>query len=133
MADVKLTDRDRADLNDYLNSYAKKIPDKDIAEIEKKLDKKIGHLRKNKNLPSFIPLMIDQLKGLAFLLDSSIISENERSRVIAALHYFVWAEDRIPDYIPVIGYIDDAFVISVVYHDVKKYITQVKRSEGYLL
>lgn len=127
MADVKLTDRDRADLRDYLTLYAKKISDKDIAEIEKKLDKKIVHLRKNKNLPSFIPLMIKQLKGLALLLDSSIISENEKSRIIAALHYFIWAEDRIPDYIPVIGYIDDAFVISVVFDEFKGDIAIARR------
>lgn len=127
MADVKLTDRDRSDLRDYLTLYAKKISDKDIAEIEKKLDKKIVHLRKNKNLPSFIPLMIKQLKGLALLLDSSIISENEKSRIIAALHYFIWAEDRIPDYIPVIGYIDDAFVISVVFDEFKGDIAIARR------
>ena len=129
MTDVKLTDRDRADLRNYLTLYAKKISDGDIAEIEKKLDKKIVHLRKNKNLPSFIPLMIKQLKGLTLLLDSSIISENEKSRVIAALHYFVLAEDRIPDYIPVIGYIDDAFVISVVFSEFKRDIAKIKMNK----
>jgi len=45
--------------------------------------------------------------------------------IFAALLYFISPIDVIPDFIPVIGYIDDAFVIALtikgVQHDIDKY------------
>ena len=45
--------------------------------------------------------------------------------IIAAILYFVWPQDLVPDYIPVVGYADDAaviaFTISQVEVDIQKY------------
>jgi uncharacterized membrane protein YkvA (DUF1232 family) len=38
---------------------------------------------------------------------------------VAAVLYFVWPLDAIPDFIPVIGYVDDAFVMAFVVKSIK--------------
>ncbi len=126
-SDIKLTGQDKKELLTFLDAYARKIPIEVINEMEDKLDKKVRRLRKRKRLPSFVRKMISQIKDLTLLLDYSAISQRKLNRVISALHYFVWAEDRIPDYIPVIGYLDDAFVISIVYQEVKEDVRQFKK------
>ena len=126
MADVKLSKADKDELLTYLCDYVKNIPDNDINEIDKKLEEKVQFLLKRENVPSFISKMIAQVNDLKLILKSSIVAETERSKALAALHYFIWAEDGIPDYIPVVGFLDDAFVISVVHHDVRKAIHTIK-------
>lgn len=123
MTDVKLTDDDRDQLLKFLEKYSKKISEKDISVIQKKLNKKIHHLEHNKNTPGYVSKMLKQIDDLYSLFDNPVITTSERNRVLAALHYFIWAEDQIPDYTPVIGYLDDAFLISVVHREVRKYIT----------
>ena len=39
---------------------------------------------------------------------------SSKTMVIAGLLYFISPIDLLPDYIPILGYIDDAFVMSVV-------------------
>lgn len=129
MIDVRLSKQDKEDLLKFLDTYSKKISTDDINEIETKLSKKLRRLRRSKKLPSFVRKMFTQLKDLVILLDSPTISKDALNRVISALHYFIWAEDRIPDYIPVIGYLDDAFVVSIVYQEVREDISQFKRKK----
>ena len=127
MTDIKLSRKDEEDLLAFLEKYAQNISKKHINEIEIKLEKKLTVLRHNKKLPSFVKVMISQIKDLNKLFVSASTSSDDHKRVIAALHYFVWAEDRIPDYIPVVGYLDDAFIIATVYNEVKREIKCVKK------
>jgi len=46
--------------------------------------------------------------------------------IIAGLLYFISPFDLIPDVIPVVGYLDDIFVISLVVKGVKKDLDQYK-------
>ncbi len=39
--------------------------------------------------------------------------------IIAAIVYFVSPIDLIPDFIPIVGYIDDVFIIGLVIRSVK--------------
>ena len=121
-----LSQKDKDDLLEFVSNYAKKISIEDLNEIETKLKRKLLKLRKMKKLPKFVDVMISQIEELVLLLNSSTISEEKLDKVIAALHYFIWAEDKIPDYIPVIGYLDDAYIISVVHRDVRSEILQVR-------
>lgn len=50
--------------------------------------------------------------------------------IVAALLYFVSPADLIPDFIPVIGYIDDAAVIALVLRGVRGDLTKFERWES---
>jgi uncharacterized membrane protein YkvA (DUF1232 family) len=52
-----------------------------------------------------------------------------KTLVIAGLLYFISPIDLLPDYIPVLGYIDDAFVISLVMNAVA---TEIERYGEYI-
>jgi len=127
MTDVKLNKEDKKNLLKFLEHYAEKVSDKHIAEIDRKLKHKISVVRHNKKLPSFVDKMIRQIQDLDRVFNSDILTDEKRKRVIGALHYFVWAEDRIPDYIPIVGYLDDAFIISIVHNEVKKELETISR------
>lgn len=127
MDDIKLTDQDKKELLDYLNDYSKNIPKATIDEIDKKLNKKINKLKHKRSLPGYVKVMGRQIEDLSLLLRHSNVEDESYNKVVAALYYFILPEDRIPDYIPVIGYLDDAFIISVVHSDVKKEINKVKQ------
>ena len=126
MPKIKLNSQDKSDLLKFVRDYSKNISDNDIDEIENKLDKKISSLKKKKNLPSYMPKMISQAEDLALLLNSPTISNENLDIVIAALHYFIWSEDKIPDYLPVVGYLDDAFIVEAIHKEVKKDIKTLK-------
>ena len=124
MSDIVLTKKDKEELLNFLGEYSNKISETDIEEIEQKLDKKVNHLKKNKQLPAYVNTMFKQMRKLSKLIYANDIEEDMRNKVIAALHYFIWAEDKIPDYMPVVGYLDDAFIISIVYSKAKGYISK---------
>ena len=120
MTNIKLSERDKEDLLEFLNDYSLKVSPADIKEIDNKLSKKISFLKKKKNMPSFTKKMIRQLRDLQDIWESQNIPKEERARITAGLHYFIWAEDKIPDYIPVLGYLDDAFIIDIIHRAVTK-------------
>ncbi len=122
MSDVQLSNMDKVKLKKYLKEYSNNISMQDIEEIESKLVKKVNKIKKSKNTPGFVLKMLKQINDLSCLLSSPEIPNNKLDTVIAALHYFIWAEDIIPDYIPVLGYIDDAYVISLVHNEVKEFM-----------
>ena len=51
--------------------------------------------------------------------------------IIAGVIYFVSPIDAIPDFIPVIGFMDDAFVISLVMRGVRKDVENFREWESY--
>ena len=111
MTEISLSQQDKEELLEYLVKYEKNIDKYEVGEVKNKLDKKVSQLRKKKNLPSYIGKMISQINYLTEALELKDLSEEKRKKVVAAFHYFIMAEDRIPDYIPIVGYLDDAFII----------------------
>lgn len=120
MPSITLNEQDKKELLEYLTEYASKVSEKEINELSPKLTKKLSLLRKKKHLPSYVGRMISQICFLQELLESQEILVDKRNKIVAGLHYFIVAEDRIPDYIPAVGYLDDAFIISTIYQDVRK-------------
>ena len=126
MNTIVLTESDKEELLQFLEKISSNITHEDLGVIERKLSKKINCIRKNKLLPKYVDEMIRQIKKMMPLLSSKNIETDALNRIIAAFDYFLKPEDKIPDYIPVIGYIDDAFVISTVFNSVKECVTQLK-------
>jgi len=108
-------------------------PDKTRAVLEKALDKarKVkGPLEKVwENLQMMIGLVKDWLTGNYREVPRSTIV-----MIVAALLYLISPIDVIPDFIPIIGYLDDVFVIGLVinriFKDLEKYKEWKERQEG---
>ncbi|HCI88255.1 MAG TPA: hypothetical protein DHV53_06350 [Gammaproteobacteria bacterium] len=47
------------------------------------------------------------------------MSDDERNSIRSALYYFVDADDVIPDYIPGIGFLDDAIYAEIVIQELR--------------
>ena len=91
MSDVQLSNKDKKELVKYLKKYSNNISVDDIDEIESKLAKKVKKVKNIKNIPRYMLKMLKQIDDLSYLLSSPEIPNNELDKVIAALHYFIWA------------------------------------------
>ena len=121
MSNAVLSEEKKDELMKYIDDYSKKLSKSDSHEILRKLKKKNTSIRKKKNPFSYVKKMVLQSEDLVFLFENKSVPQEKLDRVLAALYYFIWAEDIIPDYTES-GYLDDAFVISVVHKEVKEYL-----------
>jgi len=98
----------------------KLIEDKD--KTNKKIDEAFKKASENKGklgevwnyLQLFFSISRDYINGKYKNVPTGLIIA-----IIAALLYFLSPIDLIPDFIPVIGYIDDIFVLGLVFSQVK--------------
>jgi len=100
----------------HLEKKAKGVTEKDVEDILKKkkeIDEKL------KKVPGTLGKMINQIK-LLFGMIADYWNGTYRNipwfsiaMAVAAIVYFLSPIDLIPDFIPVIGYVDDALVIAV--------------------
>lgn len=90
-------------------------------KLKKLADKIPGALSEVwENLKLMVNLIADYVKG-----DYKDVSWRIVTAIVAAVLYFVSPVDVIPDFIPILGYIDDAFVlglaVKLVEDDLMKY------------
>lgn len=78
----------------------------------------ISEIRQS-DAPEFIQERIGSLEALIGLLTDPAwqIPPQERPKVLETLAYFAEVQDLIPDEIPGLGYLDDAFMIDIVCRD----------------
>ena len=93
------------------------IDDEQIEQAQTRAGRKIGRLE-GSGIPDSLDGLWQDIKLLYSMIRDSIIGRYRLPyRTIAAvsftLLYFVNPFDLIPDIIPVVGYIDDAFVVSL--------------------
>lgn len=84
-----------------------------VEELPEKVAKVLDSV--NQRLP-VVKNLLGKVKTLyAMLRDKEFaMAWSSKTMIIAGLLYFISPIDLLPDYIPVLGYIDDAFVISIV-------------------
>ena len=100
---------------DYVRKGAKRVSDKDIQKVVRKATsieakvKKVGALRKFlDNVGVMISMVKDYCSGRYRQVPTWIVGA-----VVFVLLYVLNPFDLIPDFIPIIGYIDDAAVMAV--------------------
>lgn len=104
-------------LEQELFSRAQRVTREDEKVVVEELPEKVAKVLDsvNQRLP-VVKTMLGKVKMLyAMLRDKEFaMAWSSKTMIIAGLLYFISPIDLLPDYIPVLGYIDDAFVISIV-------------------
>lgn len=103
---------------------ADKVEQKDIDELENSVPKKLGAFDMDRlgNGVKWINSMLDRVKTLYDMIrDRDYKLPRRKLTLIAAgLIYFVLPTDLTPDFIPGIGFIDDAVVLSMLWKMVRE-------------
>ena len=68
--------------------------------------------------------VVEQLYVLYFLFQSPAVPKRAKLIIVGALVYFVSPIDSIPDLLGPLGFSDDIAVITLVYSQVKAYLTE---------
>lgn len=115
--DTELSAQKQSVLRDELNRRAQHITESDeekvLEQTPQKIQKMLDSASSGKpgiqKLLNNVALLYKMLRDKTFAMDFT-----SKTIVVAGLLYFISPIDLIPDYIPLLGYIDDAFVISIV-------------------
>ncbi len=84
----------------------------------------IGEVNATLRVPPFVREAIDTLEALVEMMEDEdyALPMRERKEVVTALAYFARVEDLIPDYVPALGFLDDAIMIKFVEEELKEEI-----------
>lgn len=85
---------------------------------ESKLVKKVKQVAKSAGMIVIYPVMI-----LFYLFKDHNVPVASKSMIAAALAYFIFPADSIPDLTPIIGYSDDLGILLVSISQLAKYIS----------
>ena len=98
---------DNSEIN-FLEEYypEKPLSSKETDELNQSVDKKIASSKKS------IFKILSHLKALKKYMMDGDVRWYRKSVVIAALVYFITPIDAMPDFAPLIGYLDDIGVIA---------------------
>lgn len=113
-----------------LKDDARRMTPEDIEELDQDVPRKLSDkgLNNLKDSIGWIEDMLDRVKILFKMVrDRSFkIDLRTKALVAAGLAYFVLPTDMIPDFIPGVGYIDDALVLStlwkLVHEQIDRYV-----------
>ncbi|MFN5006919.1 MAG: YkvA family protein [Ignavibacteria bacterium] len=124
-------EHDRQHTEDVIESIAGQVNPENEHRVLNDVNEKVKTLDHSKN--STIKELLQHVKlAFSMLRDKHYnLSWKSKSLLIAGLLYFLLPSDLTPDFIPFIGYIDDAAVISAIFkrlaHEVKSYETFLKK------
>jgi len=122
---------DHQHTEDVIESIAGQVNPEDEHRVLNDVNEKVKTLDHSNN--STIKELLQHVKlAFSMLRDKQYnLSWKSKSLLIAGLLYFLLPSDLTPDFIPFIGYIDDAAVISAIFkrlaHEVKSYETFLKK------
>ena len=126
---MKLTEEQELNARKRFEEDIKNVDNDDVEYAAKKGQKKINDM--DKNPPSPLLKMWNDIKLMLELLKAYIKGEYRETpwdtiaAIAGAIIYFVSPIDVIPDFIPVVGYLDDAAIIGLALNfassDLKKF------------
>ncbi len=119
---------DSTKLNDHIQQKAKKVTDQDVEDLLKRQHEVEDKL---KGVPGKLKKMVNQVKLLFEMVkdywkgDYSTLPWFSIAVAVVALVYFLSPVDLIPDFLPIVGYVDDAAMIGLaimaIQEDLRKY------------
>jgi uncharacterized membrane protein YkvA (DUF1232 family) len=117
--------------NELFNRASRVTPqdaERAVGEIPDKIASVVNSV--NQKTPS-VKRMIENVQMLYEMLRDKTysVSWSAKTIVVAALLYFISPIDFLPDFIPVLGYIDDAFVISAALNAIS---TEIDRYRAHI-
>jgi uncharacterized membrane protein YkvA (DUF1232 family) len=118
---LELSDRDLRFFRDALTKARRAVRDAEEAEIIEAIGDVLNEIKGEAPLPDFVSRRIPQLESMIRMLqdDEWKLPPQERERLLATFVYFGDPEDILPDYIPVIGYLDDVIMIELVMRELR--------------
>ncbi len=110
---INLTDRDLNFFRQALKKSRDAVRHAEESEIIEAIGDVLADIKSEQPLPDFVEKRIPELESLLRMLqdDEWALPTDERERLLAMFVYFGDPEDILPDYIPVIGYLDDVIMI----------------------
>ena len=113
---INLTDRDLKFFRQALIKSRNAVRHAEESEIIEAIGDVLADIKSEQPLPDFVEKRIPELESLIRMLqdDEWALPTNERERLLTTFVYFGDPEDILPDYIPVIGYLDDVIMIELV-------------------
>ena len=109
-------------LNEAQKNKAIELRDKLAKEFDSKKAKEFIENMKSKSWYEEFKLLYDMVTD-----NSYIISNKTKLVIMGALAYVIFPVDVIPDFIPVIGWLDDMFVLNLTIDSIKEEIEAYKR------
>jgi uncharacterized membrane protein YkvA (DUF1232 family) len=132
MKETPISAEEQQRLEQELFSRAKNVSREDEKVVVEELPEKVAKVLDsvNQRLP-IVKNLLTKVKMLyAMLRDKDFaMAWSSKTMVIAGLLYFISPIDLLPDYIPILGYIDDAFVMSVVMNAIA---SEIERYKAYI-
>jgi uncharacterized membrane protein YkvA (DUF1232 family) len=132
-----ISEAQQARLEQDLFNRAKNVSREDEKVVVEELPDKMAQVLNSvhERMP-VVKSMLGKVKTLyAMMRDKEFaMAWSSKTMVIAGLLYFISPVDFLPDVIPVLGYIDDAFVISLVMNaltsEIEKYQNFIAEKRG---
>jgi uncharacterized membrane protein YkvA (DUF1232 family) len=117
---VKLNEQDLEHFRSAMREIYGAKSDLDDKTIINHARETISEIRQS-DAPEYIQERIGNLEALIGLLTNSHwkIPPQDRPRILQTLAYFTEVHDLIPDELPGLGYLDDAFMIDITCQDFK--------------
>jgi len=119
--------RETQHTGDTIDTIASSVKPEDEKHVLEEVGTKVDALEKGKQ--SGVKELLQSVK-LAFRMlkdNEYALSWKTKTLLIAGLMYFLLPSDLTPDYIPIIGYIDDAAVMTAIFKRLAREIQSYKR------
>jgi uncharacterized membrane protein YkvA (DUF1232 family) len=115
---IKLNDQDLEHFRSAMREIYNAKSDLDDETIINRARETISEIRQS-DAPEYIQERIGSLETLIGLLTNPHwkIPPQDRPKILEALAYFTEVHDLIPDELPGLGYLDDAFMIDIACRD----------------
>lgn len=115
MSDNKFTD---AEVRDSVHKYQDKYDEKGFWNFIKKTGKAVGE-----------PILRKALE-LYYAMTRPDMPLNVKLQIMGALAYLVMPLDLIPDFIPVVGWTDDAAALAFAYASAENYVDELVKRQA---